>query len=172
MTLEEIQTNINKPLRKATLVLLVNGREVLLAMKKRGFGVGRWNGVGGKLNDGEDIESAAIREAEEEIGVKISDLTKVAVFDFYFPNFETGEISGQQVHVFVSKKWKGDPVETEEMKPRWFKIKEIPYAEMWQDDELWMPGVFKGKKYTGSFVFGENDKITEYTLASESELVS
>jgi 8-oxo-dGTP pyrophosphatase MutT (NUDIX family) len=36
-------------------------------MKKRGFGEGRWNGVGGKVEPGESIEAALIREAKEEV---------------------------------------------------------------------------------------------------------
>lgn len=41
-------------MRQATLCFLireVNGEnELLLAMKKKGFGQGKWNGVGGKLD--------------------------------------------------------------------------------------------------------------------------
>ena len=42
-------------------------------MKKRGFGVGRWNGTGGKFDAGKDknILGAAIRETKEEIGVDL-----------------------------------------------------------------------------------------------------
>lgn len=32
---------------------------VLLGMKKRGFGAGKWNGFGGKVQPGETIEEAA-----------------------------------------------------------------------------------------------------------------
>ena len=32
-----------------TLVFLREGGKVLLGMKKRGFGVGKWNGFGGKV---------------------------------------------------------------------------------------------------------------------------
>ena len=32
-----------------TLVFLREGTRVLLGMKKRGFGVGKWNGFGGKV---------------------------------------------------------------------------------------------------------------------------
>jgi len=38
-------------------------------MKKRGFGVGKWNGYGGKLDEGESIEQCAIRELEEECSI-------------------------------------------------------------------------------------------------------
>ena len=47
-------------LRDATLVFLIKrsqGKilEICLAMKKRGFGMNRWNGVGGKVEKDENI---------------------------------------------------------------------------------------------------------------------
>ena len=60
-------------LRNATLVFLIKRidgeiKDICLAMKKRGFGVNRWNGVGGKVDDqNETIEEAAKRETKEEI---------------------------------------------------------------------------------------------------------
>lgn len=50
-----------------TLCVLVNDDRVLLGMKKRGFGVGRWNGFGGKLELHETVEEAARREIFEEV---------------------------------------------------------------------------------------------------------
>ena len=44
-----------------TLVLVVQPGRVLLGMKKRGFGAGKWNGFGGKVEHGETIEQAARR---------------------------------------------------------------------------------------------------------------
>ena len=41
-------------------------KEVLLGMKKRGFGLGKWNGFGGKVEPGETVPAAALRELEEE----------------------------------------------------------------------------------------------------------
>ena len=55
-----------------TLIILKKDDEILLGLKKRGFGKGRLNGVGGKLEPGETIEEAAIRETEEEIGVNLT----------------------------------------------------------------------------------------------------
>ena len=39
-----------------TLCCIYNNGRILLGMKKRGFGAGRWNGFGGKVHDGETIE--------------------------------------------------------------------------------------------------------------------
>lgn len=44
-----------------TLVFVHSASKVLLGMKKRGFGIGRWNGFGGKVQAGESIEAAARR---------------------------------------------------------------------------------------------------------------
>lgn len=53
------------------LCFLIKDEKVLLAMKKRGFGVGKWNGVGGKVKPGESVKMAVVREVFEEIRVSI-----------------------------------------------------------------------------------------------------
>ena len=44
-----------------TLVFIRRQGEILLGYKKRGFGAGKWNGFGGKVEAGETIEEAAER---------------------------------------------------------------------------------------------------------------
>ena len=56
------------PKKLLTLVFLREGEKVLLGMKKRGFGEGKWNGFGGKVEAGETIIEAAAREVKEECG--------------------------------------------------------------------------------------------------------
>lgn len=51
-------------------------KQVLLGMKKRGFGAGKWNGFGGKIENGETIEEAALRELHEECSVHAQQLTR------------------------------------------------------------------------------------------------
>ena len=63
MTLSSFKAQAKQPLREATLLFLVKNGQVLLAMKKRGFGAGRWNGVGGKVHAGESVAETAVREA-------------------------------------------------------------------------------------------------------------
>ncbi len=103
--------------QQATLSFLVRGKKVLLAMKKRGFGVDFWNGVGGKVAPRESISSAAERETFEEIGIKIVEAKQVGLLHFYFPEDPRKKDWNQDVHVFLISKWMGEPEETEEMRP-------------------------------------------------------
>ena len=141
--------------KHTTLLFLLKDDTILLAMKKRGFGEGRWNGVGGKIEAGESIEQAAIRECQEEIGVTPGALERVANLTFTFD----GESSDIWTHTFIARDWQGEPVETEEMAPRWFRLADIPYETMWEDDRHWLPHVLDGKKVVATFKFDQNDKM-------------
>lgn len=144
-----------------TLVFVERAGEILLGMKKRGFGAGRWNGFGGKVQEGETIEVAARRETREECGLEITAMEEMGVHEFEFAH-ERGRIL--EVHVFRAKAWEGEPQETEEMKPQWFPLAEIPYAEMWPDDILWLPTFLAGKHFRGRFLFGEEDSVLDHQL--------
>ena len=150
-------------MKQTTLCLLLKEKEILLAMKKRGFGVGRWNGTGGKFDPAkdEDILGAAIRETKEEIGVEINNPEKSGLFHFRFANKAEWD---QDVSLFVTRDWLGEPTESEEMAPRWFSFNEIPYENMWPDDKHWLPHILQGKKVEADFVFGEGDKILDYNV--------
>lgn len=149
------------PQKILTLCLIQQGDNVLLGMKKRGFGAGRWNGFGGKLQEGETIERAAKREILEECGLTAKTLEPFAIFDFEFaykPEWN------QTVHLFRCDEFEGEPTESEEMKPQWFHKDEIPFDSMWPDDSYWFPLFLKGQKFQGKFVFGEGDAVLEYEL--------
>ena len=150
-------------MKQTTLCLLIKENKILLAMKKRGFGMGRWNGTGGKLDPEKDknILDAAIRETKEEIGVQIINPEKFATFHFYFPHKPEWD---QDVHLFLAKEWIGEPTESEEMMPKWFAFNEIPYEYMWDDDKFWLPQILQGKKLEADFVFKEGDKIENYNI--------
>lgn len=144
-----------------TLCIIHRHPKVLLGLKKRGFGEGRWNGFGGKVKNGETIEDAAKREISEEAGIEIDKMEKVAVIDFEFK----GNPEMLEMHVFRAKNFSGEPKETEEMEPRWFNIDQIPFQEMWPDDRYWLPLFLEGKKFKGKFFFDGFDTIVKHELS-------
>lgn len=146
-------------MKQLTLLFLLKENQILLAMKKRGFGVGLWNGVGGKQDQGETIEQTAVRECQEEIGVKPIGFSKVA--DLIFVDYQGEEML---VHAYFCDQWEGEPTESEEMNPKWFDISEIPYEKMWPDDSHWLPVVLNGEKIKGKFQFDKDDNLVDWQL--------
>lgn len=141
-----------------TLLFLRRDDEILLAMKKRGLGEGRFNGVGGKIEAGETVEQAMVRECQEEIIVTPTRYQQVARLDFLMDSdaAEPWKLDG---HVFVATEWEGEPHETEEMAPRWFMLSDIPYDDMWEDDIYWLPQVLEGKLIQASFAFDSSETL-------------
>ncbi len=151
-----------------TLCFVLRPGEILLGLKKRGFGAGRWNGFGGKLSPGESIEEATIRETREESGVIVHDLIPVGTHEFEFLS-DPGTIL--EVHVFRCQDYSGEIIETEEMEPRWFRFQDIPYAEMWPDDIHWLPLLLEGKKFETRFLFGAGDTLLEWSVEEKDDLI-
>lgn len=144
-----------------TLCLVLANSQVLLGMKKRGFGMGKWNGFGGKVHTDETLEEAAKRELLEECGLVALGLEQRAVFSFHFEN----GIDDIELYAFAVTKFEGEPTETEEMRPQWFYENEIPYDKMWADDRLWLPEFLLGKKMIGEFHFKDEIHLLDHKLS-------
>ncbi len=144
-------------MKEVTLLFLIkpDSREILLAMKKRGFGEGKFNGTGGKVEATETSKQATVREAKEEIGVDVSedDLVEVADITFLFENKPDWSF---HCIAYTTTHWEGEPSESEEMAPQWFSFDEIPYERMWVDDKYWLPQVLESKKLNAIFHFSED----------------
>lgn len=149
-------------MKTCTLLFLRRNDEILLAMKKRGFGTGKWNGIGGKVDPDETIEQAMIRECQEEIDVTPTNYWPVAVIQFQ--EYHNDEPAHMQVHVFLCDAWEGEPKESDEMQPQWFNVSDIPYADMWADDPYWLPDVLGNKKVLGTFEPNEAGQVVDHTL--------
>ena len=144
---------------RTTLLLIIKDDMIMLAKKKKGFGEGKYNGVGGKLEEGESVEEALIRETKEEINITPLDYEKVGVVSF--DEDYKGKRSRLEFHLYTCSKWEGDLKETEEMEPHWFNIKEIPYDEMFPDDKYWLPYLLEGHKFNAYFNFDDDWNIID-----------
>ncbi len=142
----------------ATVCFLVPDAQILLGMKKQGFGAGKWNGLGGKVQDGETVEAAAVREIREEAKLEVlsEDLEQVGTLTFFF----AGEPKWL-VHAFLVRRWRGEPIETDEMRPQWFAFDAIPYDEMWVADRKWLPLALAGKRIRADIHFSADGETLE-----------
>ncbi len=133
--------------------------EVLLQHKSRGFGVGKWNGVGGKKEPRETIEESAIREVKEEADITMKKLEKMGELEFVFVG---NEESNNYTHVFICRDWEGSPKNLGEGELKWFKIEEVPLDKMWDDDQYWLKPLLNGEYQHKRFYFDKDGKVIKY----------
>ena len=136
---------------RATLMFIEDEAErtVLLIRKKRGFGQGKINGPGGKLDPGESELECAVRETEEELGVIALNSRKRGELWFQF-------VDGLAMHVavFHATEHTGVAAETEEAAPLWTPVDAIPFEQMWADDRHWLRQMLATQEsFTGRFLF-------------------
>ena len=135
-------------------------QEVLLGLKKTGFGIGRVVTLGGHVETGETPEEAAVREVFEESGVALTeaDLEPAGTIEFIFPAKPEWDMS---TVVYRAWNWTGDPAASEEIDPEWYPVTAVPYGRMWQDSAHWMPHVLAGEYFAAAV-----------TLAPDNECVA
>mmetsp|Transcript_39781 Transcript_39781/g.127183 ORF Transcript_39781/g.127183 Transcript_39781/m.127183 type:complete len:160 (-) Transcript_39781:710-1189(-) len=154
------------PPKLLTLLIPRHGPRVLLGAKKRGFGEGFYNGFGGKVEAGESILEAANRELREEAGIASKNTTLRGILTFKWEE----KAEPWEVHVFHASSWDGEPVETDEMRPEWFDIADIPYEKMWADDVHWYPLFLSDKRFRGEFLFRDTTVLVSHTLGEVGSL--
>ncbi len=128
---------------------------MLLGFKKTGFGAGRWVGLGGHIEDGEQPADAAAREVAEESSLIVvaSSLVHMARLNFVFPVRPSWN---QTADVFVTEHFAGEAAESDEVIPRWFGVDALPFDGMWDDARYWVPRVLAGQRVTADITFADD----------------
>lgn len=109
------------------LFLLKNNQIFLIRRKNTGWGDGLWAIPAGHIEEGETATQSAVRECEEEAGVKVSatDLQPVQAI-----HRKSDDNVVFATFIFVAKKWQGEPYCAEQGvradKADWFPLDKLP----------------------------------------------
>ena len=171
-------TSSDEKLLSLIFLLDTPARRVLLGMKKRGFGEGKINGFGGKLEEGETMAECASRELAEESGccmpatcVQARGRLKFEMLnDSGMLDKRTGRIIPTlKVYVYTAELAdvaSGTVTESDEMLPEWFDWDEVPLERMWPDDRFWLPTLLAGHDVVGDFEFATQQDILRHNVIS------
>lgn len=137
------------------------GSRVLLGIKANKVGKGSLNGYGGKLKRNEAPGAGALRELEEESGLRgyKNHLHLCALVHSFYRDGSNYKLKWT-VYVYTLEKWRGEPRETKEiLEPKWFAMHDtrMPYKKMIPGARRWLSRVFWGNKQIIARVFLSKD---------------
>ncbi len=146
-------------MRQTNLGIVIKDGKILLCLKKRGFGMWLWNSAWWKIKDCEDMEECMIRELKEETNLDATNLELSWILYFYFPDNPDWD---NECHVFRINDFAWVAEETEEMKPEWYNLDQIPYDKMWKDDIIWLPRIIAWEYIEYELYFDKEWWVADY----------
>lgn len=148
----------------ATLVYVRDGEKTLMlhrVKKENDYHAGKWNGLGGKFEPGESPEACAIREVEEESGLRIAEPELRG--HILFPLFDGR--NDWYVFLFKATQWSGkllsDPPEGH---LAWLSESEIAKVPLWDGDRIFLPWLDQPGIFSAVFYYTDK-RFQHYTVA-------
>jgi len=138
-----------------------NGRTLMLhrIKKKNDLHEGKYNGLGGKLEDGETPEECVIREVYEESGLRIKNPLFKGMLTF--PMFD-GK-NDWIVFVFRAKRFSGKMINSREGDLVWIENHKLLDLNLWEGDKKFLKYIDSDKIFSGKFIY-INGKLKSYKM--------
>ena len=131
-----------------TILFIFNNGQVLLqkgATSKKIY-AGLWNGLGGHIEKGEDVLTAAKRELVEEAGIECNDLLLNGTV-----MIDVNHDEGILLFVFSGHKFQGKLMPSDEGELKWFRIDELPHNQVVEDVPDLINRIIQSKKNNAWF---------------------
>jgi len=162
----------NQKIIPAVIVYAFYKDEVLLISKTLqsgdGWHQGTYNGLGGKIEKNESSQEAAKRELFEESGLDIAREQFKCVGVLQFPNFKPHKTEDWICYVFtlhLETFPQNMQMHQNEGMLQWVKKKEVLDLSLWEGDRIFLPMVFAGRSFVGTFWY-ENKQLVRHWMQS------
>ena len=149
-------------MKLATLCYVRNAGQTLMVhriKKANDMHMGKWNGLGGKLEQGETPEECAIREVYEESGLVVRNPLFKGLLTF--PGFANEE--DWYAYVFVMREFSGDLIDSPEGRLEWIDDSRLLDLHLWEGDRIFIPWLDQPGFFSGKFVY-KNNVLVEHSV--------
>jgi len=150
-------------MKLATLCYVFNGNKVLMInrnKRKIDMHTGKWNGLGGKFNQGETPEECVIREVYEESGLLIKN--PVLKGFITFPSFD--EEDDWYVFVFTANEFSGNLKDSDEGELEWIDWERITDLPLWEGDKYFLDWLNQDRFFSAKFIYKNSKYITHSVI--------
>ena len=153
-------------------VLSVDGTRTLLIHRNRradDLHLGKYNGLGGKLEAREDVVAGMRREIREEAGLECDDLVLRGTISW--PGFGNG---GADWFGFIFRidRWHGTPrLDNPEGSLEWVDVERILELPLWEGDRYFLPLVFEktARQFHGVMPYQDGKPVSwRYSVVERS----
>ena len=110
----------------AALAIVARGDAVLLVKRRNPPDAGRWGFPGGRIEPGETVAEAAVRELAEETGIVAEAVATAGIIDV-IGRSDDGDLTHHFVLVAVACRWQsGEPAANDDaLDAAWFTLAEV-----------------------------------------------
>jgi 8-oxo-dGTP diphosphatase len=162
--LGQVNKNNKANMKLATLCYVIDKKSDSTLMiyrnkKKNDYHEGKWNGLGGKFEPGESPEECAIREIEEESGLKVKSVIMKGFITF--PLFDG--IEDWYVFLFTADDFSGELIDSPEGQLEWIKNEELTEINLWDGDKIFIPWLFNDKFFSAKFNY-KDGKFVDHVV--------
>ncbi|MBE2280548.1 MAG: 8-oxo-dGTP diphosphatase, partial [Ignavibacteriaceae bacterium] len=127
--------------------------------KKDDYHEGKWNGLGGKFEQGESPEDCAIREIKEESGLDIKKPLLKGLITF--PLFDG--IDDWYVFIFTASEFSGQLIDSAEGNLEWINSGELTSLNLWEGDKIFIEWLSQDRFFSAKFNYN-NGSFVDYSV--------
>lgn len=145
-------------MKLATLCYVMKDNKVLMLYrnkKENDYHEGKWNGLGGKFEQGETPEECAVRELKEETGLDVFNPLLKGIITF--PMFD--KIEDWYVFLFVIKEFQGELIDSPEGHLEWIDKDKLFGLNLWDGDKIFIPWLFQEKFFSAKFNYSNGEFV-------------
>jgi len=139
-------------MKLATLCYIRDGSRTLMIhriKKENDMHLGKWNGLGGKLEPGESPEECAIREIREESGLRVRNPALKGILTF--PGFADDE--DWYAFVYLVHEFDGELSDSQEGCLQWVPNEKLMELNLWEGDRIFLPWLEREGMFSGKFIY-------------------